>query len=37
MTGFVDILGQLTDRGRAKYLYFILYDDGSVEKKFINR
>ena len=37
MTGFVDILGQLTDRGRAKNLYFILYDDGSVEKKFIYR
>ena len=37
MTRFVDILGQLTDRGRAKNLYFILYDDGSVEKKFINR
>ena len=37
MIGVVDFLGQLTDGDSAKNLYFILYDDGSVEKKFIYR
>jgi len=37
MIGTVDFLGQLTDWNRPNNLYFILYDDGSVEKKFIYR
>ena len=37
MIGTVDFLGQLTDWNSPNNLYFILYDDGSVEKKFIYR